>query len=200
MEAKRTRMVPEARRAQIVDAAHQLLTETGLAGFRIAAVADIAGVSVPLIYKYFENRNGLLGQVLGEEYDRYRSVYAQELRSADSFDEVVRASVRTNFEYQAPGSVLAELTGLKELDYVLVERRSADPDQSGRTLLKAVRREFPVDADTAEFLLWVSSGASIAAAGDAADRRLDRDEAVEAAVAFILAGIAAAVERGRPLR
>jgi AcrR family transcriptional regulator len=193
-------MAPDARRAQIVDAAHQLLTEHGLAGFTIAAVAGIAGVSVPLIYKYFENRNELLGQVLGEEYDRYRAVYAEQLRLADGFAEVVRASVRTNFEYQAPGSVLAELSGLKELEHVLAERREADPDQSGRTLLKAVRSEFPIDADAAEFLLRASSGASIAAAGDAANRGLDREEAVEAVVTFILAGITAAIDRGRPLR
>ena len=73
-------MAPDARRAQIVDAAHRLLREDGLASFTIAAVADVAGVSVPLIYKYFENRNELLGQVLSKEYGRYRAVYAEQLR------------------------------------------------------------------------------------------------------------------------
>jgi len=50
----------------------------GIIGLRLASVAEKAQVSVPLIYKYFEDRDGLLAVVLGDWYEefvfRYRSM------------------------------------------------------------------------------------------------------------------------------
>ena len=57
---KRTRLSPEGRRNQLLDSARDLLLQEGFSGFTMDALASEAGVSNPLIYKYFDTRLELL--------------------------------------------------------------------------------------------------------------------------------------------
>jgi AcrR family transcriptional regulator len=43
----------------------------GIIGLRLSSVAQKAQVSVPLIYKYFDDRDGLLAVVLGDWYEEF---------------------------------------------------------------------------------------------------------------------------------
>ena len=56
-------------RERIKSAARQELIDSGILGLRMEVVAEKAKVSVPLIYKYYKNREGLLTEVLSELYD-----------------------------------------------------------------------------------------------------------------------------------
>ena len=56
-------------RERIKLAARQELSDSGILGLRMEVVAEKAKVSVPLIYKYYKNREGLLTEVLSELYD-----------------------------------------------------------------------------------------------------------------------------------
>jgi AcrR family transcriptional regulator len=56
-------------RERIKLAAREELRDSGILGLRMEVVADKAQVSVPLIYKYYKNREGLLTEVLSELYD-----------------------------------------------------------------------------------------------------------------------------------
>ena len=56
-------------RERIKLAARQELNDSGILGLRMEVVAEKAKVSVPLIYKYYKNREGLLTEVLSELYD-----------------------------------------------------------------------------------------------------------------------------------
>jgi len=56
-------------RERIIAAAKHELHEVGILGLRVQDVANRAGTSVSLIYKYFEDRDGLLAQVLGDMHD-----------------------------------------------------------------------------------------------------------------------------------
>jgi len=56
-------------RERIKLAARQELRDSGILGLRMEVVAEKAQVSVPLIYKYYKNREGLLTEVLSELYD-----------------------------------------------------------------------------------------------------------------------------------
>ena len=55
----------------------------GILGLRLADVAEGANVSIPLIYKYFDDRDGLLAAVLGEIIERH---FDEELDSIQSTD------------------------------------------------------------------------------------------------------------------
>jgi len=56
-------------RERIKLAARQELRDSGILGLRMEVVAEKAQVSVPLIYKYYKNREGLLTEVLSELFD-----------------------------------------------------------------------------------------------------------------------------------
>jgi AcrR family transcriptional regulator len=61
--ARRARLDPEARRAQLVATARQLLEDQGVDTMSVEAVADAAGVSRSLVYAYFGDRDGLVAEV-----------------------------------------------------------------------------------------------------------------------------------------
>ena len=56
-------------RQRILRATQQELLESGILGLRMEVVAEKAEVSVPLIYKYYGSRDGLLTEVLSRLYD-----------------------------------------------------------------------------------------------------------------------------------
>ena len=58
-----------ASRERIVEAARDEVLSKGILGLRVQDVAAKAKVSVPLIYKYFEDRDGLLAEVLGRMFE-----------------------------------------------------------------------------------------------------------------------------------
>ena len=75
-------------RAKILDSARAEIDRHGIIGLRVSDVASGAQVSVPLIYKYFVDRDGLLAAVLGDWYDgfvfRYRTMIDTWIDSATS--------------------------------------------------------------------------------------------------------------------
>ena len=56
----RRRLSPENRRNQLLDCARQVILEHGLSTLTMERLATQAGVSLPLIYKYFDTRLQLL--------------------------------------------------------------------------------------------------------------------------------------------
>lgn len=70
-------------RARIRAAAKHELHEAGILGLRVQDVANRVGTSVSLIYKYFEDRDGLLAQVLGdmhnERIDHWETLFSHAL-------------------------------------------------------------------------------------------------------------------------
>ena len=70
-------------RERIIAAAKHELHEVGILGLRVQDVAKRANTSVSLIYKYFDDRDGLLAQVLGdmhdERIDNWEKVFSRAL-------------------------------------------------------------------------------------------------------------------------
>lgn len=58
-------------RERIIAAARLEVETKGILGLRVQDVAQNAKVSVPLIYKYFVDRDGLLAEVLGEMFEEF---------------------------------------------------------------------------------------------------------------------------------
>lgn len=73
-------------------AAHAIIDETGIIGLRMQEVADRADVSVPLIHKYFGDRNGLLTQVLGDKFEE--NDLARFQRFDDYFSALENPTIR----------------------------------------------------------------------------------------------------------
>ena len=78
----------QSTKERILDAARRTIDRDGIIGLRVTDVASGAQVSVPLIYRYFVDRDGLLAAVLGEWYEefthRYRSMIDMWLETSPS--------------------------------------------------------------------------------------------------------------------
>lgn len=59
------------RKKQILQCTISEISEHGILGLRMSRIARNAGVTIPLISKYFGSRNGLLAVALGDWYEDY---------------------------------------------------------------------------------------------------------------------------------
>ena len=96
-------------RERIKAAARQELSDSGILGLRMEVVAEKAEVSVPLIYKYYKNREGLLTEVLSELYDgesyEKLAAYAEvfEQMESPSVDDIAILFATVQQEFRMPG-------------------------------------------------------------------------------------------------
>ncbi len=68
-ERTRTRLDPELRRSQIVEAAVRVFSETDPVEVTFEEIAEAAGVSRALVYNYFGDRGGLVAAVYLHTFD-----------------------------------------------------------------------------------------------------------------------------------
>lgn len=86
----RTRLTPEARRAQLLECALAAFAENGLARATHSHVAERAGVSVPAVHSYFRTREDLVAAVLGEVEAYLIEVVSTALGGRKSVHEALR--------------------------------------------------------------------------------------------------------------
>lgn len=191
---KRTRLSPEARYNQLLDSARAMLIEDGLQAFTMEGLARTAEVSAPLVYNYFPNRPALLQALLKREYRRFVDANVAAFSEAQNFEDIVRISVTSNFDHQAPGNVLPLLLSQPEIAAGIKNDRDKSMRQSARYLVRMATQHYRLDQKQAQLLIGMSSGASIAAAELAANAGLDREATIELVVQYILSGIERSAE------
>ena len=90
-EVKRRRPRGEARRL-LLDTARRLFTDQGYAGTTTRQIADEAGVSEPLLFRYFGNKAGLFDAAMLEPYQRFMTDFMErwheELRQPELTEEM----------------------------------------------------------------------------------------------------------------
>jgi AcrR family transcriptional regulator len=77
---------PERRRPQVLDAALKLFLERGYEGTSMAAVADAAGVTKPVVYACFPGKDELLRALLRREEERILAEIQSAFETADLRD------------------------------------------------------------------------------------------------------------------
>jgi AcrR family transcriptional regulator len=85
------RLQSSARRDALLDAAVGLVRAKGVQMVSMEAVAERAGVSRPLVYKHFANRDELLAAAYRREASKLHQELASEVASAGSVEEMYRA-------------------------------------------------------------------------------------------------------------
>src|SRR4051812_42712281 len=100
----RTRLAPEVRRRQLVAVAARLLTEQGPAHLEIKELAEVAGVTRPVVYRFFPTRLKLVEAVLDdfitELTSRFHAALVRTLgaappESAEAFIEACCDTIET---------------------------------------------------------------------------------------------------------
>ncbi|MEM1145699.1 MAG: TetR/AcrR family transcriptional regulator [Pseudomonadota bacterium] len=188
--AKGRRLSPEDRRNQLLDCARTIILERGLSTLTMELLAAEAGVSNPLIYKYFASRLELLQAVLEQALLEFGASVEQQLSDVEDYEDIVRVFVTTNFDQFSRGSIINLL--LSQPD-VRERVRDVEGKRAGHYLVRELRKRYDVSARHAEQLVVLGAGASQAAAERYANSPRRRQTMIEDTVRFIVAGIEALV-------
>lgn len=107
----RTRLSPELRRAQIVEAAVDVFAGREPSDVTFEEIAEAAGVSRALVYNYFGDRGGLVGAVCLRCYEQLDEAIAPAfdpaLRPAQQAREWVRRYLRFSVEHPGPWALIS---------------------------------------------------------------------------------------------
>lgn len=188
---KRTRLTPEGRRNQLLDSARDLIQNQGFSGFTMEALATEAGVSNPLVYKYFDTRLELLQELWTREYERYTRSVREQLSKAENFEDIVRLFVNLNFTELSQGGITHILGSQPELREVTKAKQKSNQRSTGLFLVNTVEEMYHLTPAQASHLISLASGASVEAGRHYARYGGSRKKMVEDTVSFILNGIEA---------
>lgn len=191
----RTRLEPEARRAQILACAARLVATEGLEAVSMDRVAREAGISKALVYTYFDSRKALLAQLLEDDLDRIQREQGRAALGAKSFPDLVRATTHIALvEIERRGPLLRRLLNEPSLTDAVGLVRMRAHHANARYLAQRIRREFRVSLADALQLTEIGLGLTIAA-GDLIQRgKARREDIEETTCAMILGAVRAGAE------
>ena len=90
----RRRLTPEARKAELLDAAIRLILKDGISRLTMQKIANEAGASKSLLYAYFENVQAILSQVYLREHQKLRDQQLDALKEPHGFEDMVKLTWR----------------------------------------------------------------------------------------------------------
>ncbi len=166
------RYTSEARRAHLLDIAHDLCQSHGVTGVTIERLAETAGVSRTLVYQHFTSSADVLLRILEREREWLQRAITKGLSDTSSFEDKVRAVTRPFLfaRRERGATVLHALLAESNADVVATAAHEW-LERWGRFWVDEAVAEFGIDADTARDALVLIRGAFFAT-----QRILWRDE------------------------
>lgn len=150
-EARRTRLAPSARRAQILDAAAQMILSGGLAAFSMEQTARRAGVSKSLIHKYFPTRATLFSALLQREFSDLRARGATESTRAAGFEELISRTTRLFLQQtEARGPLVQALLADPAVASLMQDEHRRERERTLRYFTEQVRSAYDLPEVTAK--------------------------------------------------
>lgn len=186
---KRVRLSPQARRTQLLDCAAVFIQRRGLSNFTMDALAKEAGVSNPLIYKYFDTRLELLQELLSREFDAYNEGVRSQLADAENYEDITRIFVALNFEQALKGDILSILRNQPDIRVVIEQQSSVQDRRLGKFLVEKLAESYPMTLKQAEHLVVMASAASQAAAQRYCRSKRNKRKLIDDTVRFIFGGM-----------
>lgn len=96
LSTKRRRLSPDERQQEILDAACQLVLADGISNLTMEKIANEAGASKALLYRYFPNSSALLRQLYKRELGKLQAQHLEVLVSPHSFEDMVKQTASIN--------------------------------------------------------------------------------------------------------
>ncbi|WP_344867357.1 helix-turn-helix domain-containing protein [Amycolatopsis ultiminotia] len=96
---KRKRMPRAEREQQMIAVAEQVFTERGYATASMDEIAELVGVSKPMLYEYFRSKEGLLLACIRQSRAALREVTEQATAGAESAEDALRLGLQAFFVF-----------------------------------------------------------------------------------------------------
>jgi AcrR family transcriptional regulator len=148
------RPTPETRRQQILDAACDCVRQAGFHGASMADIAKAASLSVGQIYRYFENKEAIIGAIVAQDLAEMREKFAEMENQPgvllDAIIDHLPEAIEKCFDPGRAALVLEVLAEAARNPKVAAIVRAAD--QQERALVRAMTaRSRKPEWDDAEF-------------------------------------------------
>lgn len=117
-------MPREARRRQLLTAAHQVFVASGFHGASMDEIAEVAEVSKPVLYQHFPGKRELYIALLDEHMDEFSTLLSAAIASTSDNKLRVQATIAAYYEFISRDSQAFRL--IFESDLL------NDPEISGR--------------------------------------------------------------------
>ena len=98
--------------------------------------------------------------------------------------------IANNFDYHAPGNIVPVLLSQPEIADSIKQLRMQQGMRTADYLVENSAKTYKLTVEQAQLAITMSSGASVAAAEWVAMNKLDREDAIDMALAYIKAGMA----------
>jgi TetR/AcrR family transcriptional regulator, fatty acid biosynthesis regulator len=196
------RMSPESRRQSIIEAAVELILQVGRASCTLEQVADQAGISKPLIYKYFPRREALLEAILEREFEALRGSGLDSVPDNVPVERVIRATLERALRYYHDrGPILRLLaTDPAVAELARAGNRSSRANATSY-FVERLRKHYRVPDDVATIAVTMAVNAPIHSMTHLKRQHIDLDRTIDVWTEFMLGGWRALQERyGTPPR
>lgn len=161
---KGKRLKANERRAQLLSESEKIVHEGGAASLTMEQVARRAGVTIPVVYRHFDNRADLLLALLEEHWQHFDRRVRVETAHAKNYPEVVRAGIKAYFDsLEERGPVLAALLRQRTGIVAFEDRRRARRREWVRWWSQQLRTAYAIPESEAEAATVISLGATDAA-------------------------------------
>jgi AcrR family transcriptional regulator len=187
-----TRSTRDDRRDELLDAAASLLAEGGVTAVTMDAVAAEAGVSRPLVYKHFANRDELIVDLWRREAAHLDREVAAALVGVDDFETTVRTSVETIIDVlQRRGRNVAPLVRGQDFAPTVRDEQRERRRRTRAWYTDQVIGEFGLDKADAEVAIAVYFAGldSMLADWRSIEGRADRHHIVDVYVDLVMGGL-----------
>ena len=194
-DKRRTRLIPETRRNQLLDIAATVIADEGTQAMTMERVAVRGGVSKALVYRYFGTRAALLVELYERESDT--QPLANRIRGARTFEDRLRAITAPYFDaVERSGLLFHRLVGEKSIEEDVESFRRQTRASVLRFWVTQLRTE-GLDREQATAFATMFQAAVEAAGGLVARREVGREVAEEQFYESALAALEAAKRSAR---
>ena len=188
-DARRQRLAPEERRAQIMDCAVDLIVSRGLSSCTLEEVAVRAGISKPLVYRYFDSREALLKEVLEREYTYLRGRGLDVMPKNLPYEKVLRGSVLRSLQYLYERGPILRLLASDRSIAALAQNRDRDERSTMRRYFSGiVAQTFGIAEEDAFIIATLTINAPILSARSLKKRGVPPERVAALWSEFILGG------------
>lgn len=185
-----------ATREALLDAAAQILSRHGLAGFTTNAVAARAGASIGSLYQYFPNKDALMVALIERGQARQLAALEAAIAAAPptGLADLIRALVRAAMQHHYDDSLLASAIDHEEARLPIAASLDAHLARGGALLDSVLARHLPamgaVERMRAARTLPVLVRSVVDAWANLMPPQLDvaEDEAVRAVLGYLRGG------------
>lgn len=170
---KQTRLKGPERRSRFLDAAAEIVVEEGVSAVTMDGVAQRCGVAKSLGYRYFADRDDLLGALFDREMQSYVDRFTAELKSGARFEDWIRSACRQLFRLaDEQGQLFSRLVSDQG---PLAARARANQRATADGWAVGLQKAYHLPRRQAEHLAWlIVSGAN----GALAARNGEDDDAL----------------------